>query len=90
MSVILSETYCLKCQGKGELKKRTVCKNCNGTVCYLCETYGGTKCYEECSDCDGAGAKYFNIKTGKQKYLYALTNYTILKPKTENIVATAQ
>ena len=80
----LIEHICTSCDGSGETYKKQVCPNCKGAICYRCEQYGSIKLYQECVSCGGYGQRYFDKKTGKQQFLYAINDYTILS--TKNIV----
>jgi RecJ-like exonuclease len=79
----LIKKRCCKCQGVGLLQLKTpqVCQGCsnvNGKMCYKCEYRGGVQTIKECELCDGYGELFYEEKTMKQQYLYALKNYKII------------
>ena len=48
---------CVRCDGSGIilLEKPIICKNCNGTLCYMCENKGTIRVMDECDLCFGRG-----------------------------------
>ena len=59
------KSKCNKCNSFGFLKiDITVCKNCNGKICFLCENKGGIikGPWKMCGLCNGSG---YSIKKKK-------------------------